>query len=86
MENPLDLKDMAFDRFQIEPIKWMEDQIQEHRLRDALTRNVLQLAFSKDYGALSKEFYIMLAFYALLEKDRLFEQMLEKAQKLGPIL
>ena len=86
MENPLDLKDMAFDRFQIDPIKWMEDQIEESLMYDALTNNVLRLAQSKGYRNQSKDFYIMLAFYALLEKDRLLEQMLEKAQKLGPIL
>ena len=44
MKNPIDLKDAALDRFQIEPIKWMIEQIALSLMDDALTNNVLKLA------------------------------------------
>ena len=57
------------ESFQKDPVAWMKAQIEENLPTDPIAQNVFKLANKHGIKTRKKEFYIMLAFIALLNNQ-----------------
>jgi len=64
---PMNSKEV--EAFRKDPVRWMKDQIQENLPSDPLSQAVFKLAAKYKIKHRKKEFYIILAFIALMNNE-----------------